>query len=333
MTTPQRFFVTGGLGCIGAETTKWLLNQTNGQVVVCGRDTARQRVERVFANVDRSRLTVVTADVTDQRLLGQLLSDHGISDVIHLAALQTPDCNQQRNLGLQINLAGTQNLIEVMKENLATINRFVFASSIAVYGPRDRYSEGSVPMNAEPHPVNVYGTWKLAGEHISRIFSEETGVPTISLRPGVLFGPGRDTGLTSTPTTAMKSVALGIPYQIPFCNRQDYLYAPDVGAAFGNAVVDPFAGYGMFTLPSHSLVTQQVVDAIEEAAKDLGIADQCHLSIGDQKVPFVSELQYQQFNDAFPRAPHTPIAKAVEQSLETFIQQVADGRLRASDIR
>ena len=38
MTTNNCFLVTGGLGCIGAETTKWLLKNTTGKVVVCGRD-------------------------------------------------------------------------------------------------------------------------------------------------------------------------------------------------------------------------------------------------------------------------------------------------------
>ncbi|MGI9473747.1 MAG: NAD-dependent epimerase/dehydratase family protein [Rubripirellula sp.] len=324
----RRYFITGGLGCIGAETTKWLLKQTSDDIYLCGRDVSDARVKRVFADADLTRLQALEADVTDQASLSRILSDHKITHVVHLAALQTPDCNKHRRLGLEINLGGTQNLIEAMKQNLATVQRFVFASSVAVYGPRNHYSQDRIPMLAEPCPVNVYGAWKLAGEQISRLFAEEAGVPTISLRPGVLFGPGRDAGLTSTPTTAMKNVALNIPYQIPFINRQDYLYAPDVGAAFGNALIESHEGYGAFTLPSHSLKTEQVVDAIRRGAERLGVAEQCDISIGDQSVPFICDLDYQPFCDAFPRTPHTPFEDAVEASIATFLSQAAKGWLQ-----
>jgi nucleoside-diphosphate-sugar epimerase len=283
----QTVLITGGYGCIGAETAKWLIRNSPADVVVCSRAASAERSERVFHDVDRSRLTFIQADVSDQDHLEQILVDRNVTHVVHLAALQTPDCNAHRNLGLQINLAGTQNLIEAMKASGRPYARFVYASSVAVYGPRVAYPAGRVPMLAEPQPVNVYGAWKLAGEQISKFFGDDTGTPTISLRPGVLYGPGRDAGLTSSPTTAMKCVALGLPYQIPFRSRQDYLYAPDVGGAVGNAVLEPFDGYGVFTLPSRTLETSQIVEAMKEVAADLGIGEQFEITVGDEEVPFI----------------------------------------------
>ena len=222
--TSQTILITGGYGCIGSETAKWLLRNSDASVVICSRTVSDQRTERVFHDVQRERLTVIETDVTEQSRMQRILEEHQVTRVIHLAALQTPDCNANRDLGLQINLAGTQNLIEAMKRSGLPLQRFVFASSIAVYGPRSFYPEGRVPMNSEPQPVNVYGVWKLAGEHLSRLFYRDTGVPTLCLRPGVLYGPGRDAGLTATPTTAMKHMVLGRSYQIPFQSRQDYLF-------------------------------------------------------------------------------------------------------------
>ena len=326
--TSQTIFVTGGYGCIGAETTKWLLNNTDSLVVICSRQVSAERTERVFYGVDCERLTVVQADVTDQGVLQGLLTNFGITRVVHLAALQTPDCNAHRDLGLQINLAGTQNLIEAMKASGRPIERFVFASSIAVYGPRAAYPEGSVPVLSEPKPVNVYGAWKLAGEQISRYFCEETDIPTICLRPGVLYGPGRDAGLTSTPTTAMKHLALGRPFEIPFRSRQDYLFAPDVGAAFGNAVLKPFDGYGVFTLPSLTLSMAEVVAAMRDAANELGLIDPFQITVGDGDVPFICDLEYQPFLDAFPQTPQTRISDGVRRSVEVFVDQARRGWLR-----
>jgi nucleoside-diphosphate-sugar epimerase len=330
--TMKNILITGGYGCIGAETVKWLIRNTDASVVICSRAVSADRTGRVFHDVDRSRIVAVPADVRDQRQLQQVLAEHGITQVVHLAALQTPDCNANRDLGLQINLAGTQNLIEAIKQVGLPLERFVFASSIAVYGPRAAYPTARVPMLAEPQPVNVYGVWKLAGESLSRFFCEETGVPTICLRPGVLFGPGRDAGLTSTPTTAIKCVALDLPYEIPFRSRQDYLFAPDVGAAVGNAVLESFAGYGVFTLPARTLDTVQIVESLRRVAEDLGVIDQFKITIGDQAVPFICDLEYEAFCRAFPKVPHTALDQALRQSLEVFVDQVRRGWLTTESI-
>lgn len=324
--------ITGGYGCIGAEATKWILRNTSATVIAAGRRIDSDRTERVFHDVDRQRLVPQALDIQNAGQLAECLSEHKVTHVVHLAALQTPDCNAHRDLGLQINLAGTQYLIECMKTASTPIQRFVFASSVAVYGARSHYPDGQVPMLAEPHPVNVYGAWKLAGENISRMFYEETGIPTLSIRPGVLFGPGRDAGLTSTPTTAMKCVALGRPYQIPYANKQDYLYAPDVGAAFACATLDPFDGYARFTLPSETLEMHTIVEAMKEGAEELGMADQFEISIGMDTVPFICDLEFEPFRTAFPCAPLTPIKTAVRDSLAVFQQQVERGWLTAADI-
>lgn len=321
----QTILVTGGLGCIGAETSKWLLRNSDASVVVGSRSVSDERTERVFYDVDRKRLTMVKLDITDLHALEMVLSEKRITRVIHLAALQTPDCNAHRHLGLQINLGGTLNVIEAMKATGLRPERFIFASSIAVYGPRSSYPAGHVPMLAEPKPVNLYGTWKLAGEHLSRIFCEETGVPTLSLRPGVLYGPGRDAGLTSSPTTAMKHVALGRAYEIPFRSRQDYLFAPDVGAAVGRAVLEPFEGYGVFTLPSWTLTTDQIVESMRRAAARLGLAEQCAITVGNEEVPFICDLEYEPFVETFSNVPHTPLDEAVRKSLEVFREYAGRG--------
>lgn len=323
--TRQTILITGGYGCIGAETAKWLLRSSDASVVICSRTVSDDRTEQVFHDVERDRVTAIKVDVTDQQVLQEVLLKQQVTHVVHLAALQTPDCNAYRNLGLQINVGGTLNLIEAMKASGLRLKRFVFASSIAVYGARASYPAGRVPMLAEPRPVNVYGAWKLAAEQLSRLFGEETGIPTLSLRPGVLFGPGRDAGLTSSPTTAMKQLALGRPYEIPFRSRQDYLFAPDVGAAFGNAVLEPFDGHGVFTLPSRTLTTAEVVASMRRAAADMGLADRFQITVGDQEVPFICDLDYEPFLQAFPNVRHTPPDEAVQKSLEVFLKHARLG--------
>jgi len=328
MTTSTRILVLGGYGCIGVQTVKWLLANTSATVVASSRKVDEQRTQRLFQETDRTRLMSVNLDVRDQRQLEEVLTDNQISHVIHLAALQTPDCNAHRDLGLQINLAGTQNLIEAIKACRPGLQRFIFASSIAIYGPRSSYPGAKVPMLAEPAPVNVYGAWKLAGEHLSRLFHQETGVPTVSIRPGVLFGPGRDAGLTAAATTAMKCVALEKPYEIPFRSRQDYLYAPDVGAAFGHAAMAPFTGYGVFTLPSHTVDTAEIIATLRRAASKTGLDANFGITAGTAEVPFICDLEYEPFLKAFPEAPHTSLETAIQESLQVFKSQRELGWLK-----
>ena len=320
--------VTGGYGCIGAELIKWLLSTTDQSVVLASRQIDATRTDRVFHGIDTARLECVELDVSDFNALSSLFQQRPFTHVAHLAALQTPDCNQHRDLGLQVNLAATQKLVEVIKlHGRERCQRFVYASSIAVYGPRASYASSRVPMLAEPNPVNVYGVWKLASEHVAKLFSSETGIPTVSLRPAVLFGPGRDAGLTSTPTTAMKAVALGVPYEIPFDTKQDYLYAPDVGAAFGLALTAPFDGYGAFTLPAITVAMPELVAILREAAGQVGLAQNFAITHGDQEVPFICELEFAPMIDAFPDTPRTDFKQALVQSLSVFRDQAQRGWL------
>ncbi|HBE71334.1 MAG TPA: hypothetical protein DDW52_24575 [Planctomycetaceae bacterium] len=317
--SPAHILITGGLGCIGSETAKWLLRETNSHVVVASRSVTPERVEGVFGDEFSAqlgaRLTAAKLDVRDIHATEEQLQQLSITHVIHMAALQTPDCNASRDLGLQINLAGTQNLIEAMKRT-DTIQKFLFASSVAVYGPRASYPPGPVPEDAPPRPVNVYGVWKLAGEHLARLFFEESGVPTTCVRPGVLFGPGRDAGLTSAPTTAMKKVVLGESFTIPFQSRQDYQYAPDVGAAVAMACLSQDAGYHRYTLPGRSYTSAEFVDRLQLVAHEMGYDPQ--IAVGDQDVPFICDLEFSSFAERFSDAPLTPLKDAIRQSLAVF---------------
>lgn len=319
--------VTGGYGCIGAETTKYLLRHTQANVLICSRSASDARSSEVFGELtdaQRQRLQAESLNIQDKQAVQQLLLERPINRVVHLAALQTPDCNAHRDLGLQVNLAGTQHLLEACKaaiESGRDFKRFVFASSIAVYGFRKDYPPGEVDMHAAARPVNPYGVWKLAGEELTRQFHEETGVPTLSLRPGVLFGPGRDIGLTSSPTTAMKKLAVGEAYEIPFQSRQDYLYAPDVGACFAATAIEPFEGNGVYTLPSVTTDTQGFVEQLRQTAADLKLAHPFEITVGGDEVPFICDLDFAPFVNEFPDVPHTSLADALRESMQYFCRQ------------
>ena len=140
-----------------AETTKWFLRNTDASVVIGSRNVTITRTQQVFDDVDTERLDAVSVDISNSNEVTDLLNQGSFTHVIHLAALQTPDCNADRNLGLQVNLAGTQNIVEALKTLEIPVRRFVFASSIAVYGPRSSYPGSVVSSDAKPCPSGPYG--------------------------------------------------------------------------------------------------------------------------------------------------------------------------------
>ena len=85
----QRTLVTGALGCLGAWTLKALIELGEEPVGFdLGSDDARVRL--VLSEEERARVTLVEGDVTDQAAVGGALDEHGITNVVHLAAMQVP---------------------------------------------------------------------------------------------------------------------------------------------------------------------------------------------------------------------------------------------------
>jgi hypothetical protein len=130
----------------------------------------------------------------------------------------------------------------------------------------------------------------------------------------------------------MKCLALGLPFEIPFRSRQDYQYAPDVGGAVGSAVLEPFDGYGVFTLPSRTLDTEEIVELLRQVAGNLGIAEQFMITVAEEEVPFICDLDFEPFTATFPNVPHTALDQALRESLKIFLEQTLRGWLTEQDV-
>ncbi len=97
-------------------------------------------------------------------------------------------------------------------------------------------------------PLTHYGAFKVCNELNARVYWLDHGITSIGLRPWTVYGVGRDFGMTSEPTKAIKSVALGRPYRISYGGKQDLQYVGDVAATFVRALTQPFEGADAFNL-------------------------------------------------------------------------------------
>jgi nucleoside-diphosphate-sugar epimerase len=200
----------------------------------------------------------------------------------------------------------------------------VYASSVAVYGRQDEYNAPLLPHDAPLHPHNHYGVYKQANEGTARIYWQDDGVASIGLRPYTIYGPGRDQGVTSTPTQAMLAAARGESYHISFGGYNGFQYADDVAKIFIQAARTPFQGAEVFNLKGAVAHMRDVVAAIEAA--EPGARGQISFDERPLALPEGTEdgsLRGLLGNDI----ADTPLVEGVAQTIIHFRQALADGRL------
>ena len=148
------------------------------------------------------------------------------------------------------------------------------------------------------------------------------------LRPLTVYGVGRDFGLTSDPTKAMKAAVVGRPFRIRFGGRTDFQYVADTADAFIRAAVSDLTGAHVFNLHGETTRVADVVAEIERAwprARGTITFDDAPLAIPSE------------FDDAAVRAALgpsnvTPLAEGVRATMERFAELRREGRLETDDL-
>jgi len=166
----RRILVTGGAGYIGSHAAKALSRAGYG-VVVLDNLTAGHREAVRYGEL-------VEGDIADVGLVKQILRQHGISAVMHFAALLDVGASVRDPVGYyRTNVTGALSVLEAM--TAASVRLFVFSSSCATYGePIETPIVETHPQN----PVNSYGETKLAIERALPHFERAYGIHSVSLR-------------------------------------------------------------------------------------------------------------------------------------------------------
>jgi UDP-glucuronate 4-epimerase len=315
---PERTLVTGALGCLGAWTIKALL--ADGEEPVgfdLGGDDSRLRL--VLREDELARVTLVQGDVTDADALGRALDEHEVTRVVHLAALQVPSCRADPALGARVNVLGTVVVFEAVKARRDRIPGLAYASSTAVYNAQD---PSPAPESGGTAPSTLYGTYKLANEGTARVLWQDERVASIGIRPYVVYGPGRDQGLTSGPSLAMTAAARGEAFTIGYGGTAQYDFAPDVGRAFALASRAADDGAHVANFPGVPSTMEDVVAAIEEAAPEIA----GRISWKDERLPFPDSLEAALLEKLVGALPRTPLLEGVRFTIDNFRELTGSSR-------
>lgn len=318
--------MTGALGCIGAWVVERLLERGDTPVVF-DLGSEPRRIRDLVGEEALARVRLVQGDIADPGQLRACIEDHSIERIIHLAGLQVPFCRADPMLGARVNVLGTVNIFEEAAR--AGIARIAYASSAAVYERMDETRAGGAPTeDAAPHPNTHYGVYKLANEGTARVSNLEHGTSSIGLRPLTVYGVGRDQGMTSGPTKAIKSVVVGRPYSIGFSGRTDFLYAKDCANAFVAAAERGPDGSHVFNLAGASVAVTEFVEALAQqdaTARDL-------ITVEGSELPVPGAIAGGRLDQTLEGLSRTSLKDGITETLQRFRALHAAGTLDTSDL-
>lgn len=293
----MKVLVTGGGGFLGA----WIVKRL----------AARAIAVRVFdLGEDRTVLREIAGDAADavEWVAGDVAATdqvvaagYGCDAVVHLAALLTPACRANPILGAQVNLVGTLNVFEAARAHEMT--KVVYASSAGVFSTED---------GETPFPSTLYGAFKLACEGAARAYWNDFSIPSVGFRPGVVYGPGRESGLSAGPSVACREVVNGRPYTIGYTGPADLIHVDDVAAAFEAAVVRDFKGAHAFSLVGEIADVDTVITMIRKHVPG------ARIGAAGEPIPMAVVLKPGETRPVLGDLPCTPLADGIAHTIAHY---------------
>jgi len=187
MITNKQIFITGGAGFIGSTLIGRLIDQNR---IVVYDDFRRDALsEKGFAN--HANLTIVKGNILDASTLEKAMQDTQI--VVHCAAIAGIDTVIKKPTEtIRVNMLGTANVLEAAKK-LSNLERLIDFSTSEVFGQSAfRADESQIThIGAVGEARWTYAVSKLAAEHLTKAYHQEFGMPTVTLRPFNIYGPGQ----------------------------------------------------------------------------------------------------------------------------------------------
>jgi UDP-glucose 4-epimerase len=241
--------ITGGMGVLGSMVTEELV-QRGERPVLYARHLDRSLVSPAVLD----RVEYVRGDVLDLPSLVHAMRRHGVTRVVHMAALLIGECQANPYQGFKVNVEGTVNVLEAAR--LTDVRRVVHTSSKSVYGavppPFGHPTYAPLPEDGPKNPVRVYDATKLAGELMALQYVEVHGLDVVILRFASTFGPGKLVrhGPVSWHSRLVEHAMAGQPARLPQGGDQpdDMIYHRDIARAIVLAVDAPGLTHRVFNI-------------------------------------------------------------------------------------
>lgn len=293
--------VTGGGGFVGTWVVRELLTRGVGAVAF---DVAPnpERWRRVIGP-RAADVPFVAGSLLDRDALRRTCDEHRVTHFIHLAALLTPECQADPWVGCQVNVLGGVAVFEEARRVRA--RGLSHASSLAVYGAEP--DDG--PAAAGNHPPFFYGAFKKAFELIAEQYWRHYGVASLGVRPHVVYGPERASGLTAGPSLAARAAARGESFTVRYTGAAGYDYVEDVARAFVCGALETPPGAAVVDLPSEAASVADFLEAIRTVVPGAALAAE------GSPIPLNRPPHPRPITTVFPDWRETSLAEGVRRTV------------------
>jgi len=184
----KRILITGGAGFIGTTLARRLVD-ANEVVAV---DNLHRDALSQTELAGHPNLTFHQGDVLDPEVVAR--HARGATHIVHAAAIAGVDTVLESPVRtMRVNVIGTSNVLEAAVAAEDSLERLIVFSTSEVFGTHAfRVAEDHLTTQGSVGEARwTYAVSKLAGEHMARAYYDELGVPTVSVRPFNVFGPGQ----------------------------------------------------------------------------------------------------------------------------------------------
>jgi len=264
----KTILITGAAGFIGSHLTDALLNANCKIIGIDNFDPfySRQIKENNLKQArEHQYFTFYEADIRDKKHINEIFSVETIDVVVHLAAKAgVRPSIQNPSEYFDVNVDGTLNILEAMKNN--GIQKLIYASSSSVYGnnPKVPFHEG----DSVDHPISPYAASKKAGELLCHTYHHLYNFDIFCFRFFTVYGPRQRPDLAIHKFTDKMLLNEPIPVYGDGSSARDYTYIDDIiqGIMLG---IQHIKGYEIINLgESETITLNSMLNTIEQ---ELGI--------------------------------------------------------------
>jgi UDP-glucuronate 4-epimerase len=319
----ERYLVTGASGCLGA----WIVARLVREGCVVARfdlQPGQRRLSLLLSPDEINAARQYVGDVASADDLHRAVGDFGATHLVHCAALQVPFVRSNPRLGVQVNVVGLVQLFEAALSMRDQVQSITFASAAGVYGRAEMYPEGILRDDSPHYPEStLYGVTKEANELTARFYAKEHGLWSTAVRPFVIYGVGRDQGLSSGPSIAMLAAVAQRRYHVSYGGTTIFHHVDDAAATFIAVSRHPAACAEAYNLPGVTASVAEFVEAIEAESPDA--AGTISYDAGERPYPIASDTS------RISAIPGVPAPRALEagirDSMSQFSALLEDGRV------
>lgn len=320
----KRILVTGGAGFIGSHLVERLLSRDNEVVVIDNfndfYDPAikRANIESLKMLGNSDRLQVVEGDIRSKEDVEETFARGPYDAVVHLAAMAgVRPSLENPSLYVDVNLRGTQNLLDAACAKEERMPLFVFASSSSVYGSREPGSDSFRESDRTDRPISPYAATKMSGEMICHSQHVATGLDIVCLRFFTVFGPRQRPDLAIHKFCRLIDEDKPIDMYGDGKSQRDYTYIGDIVDGITGVLELKKPGFEILNLGrSEPVLLCEMIECIEKSLGKKAVINRKPMPKGDVPNTFANIDKARRL---IGYEPGTSLDKGVAEFVEWYI--------------